>query len=257
MIYILTFTILLSGMLGVSIGYHRYLAHKSFEPQTWFKILIVFLGLPAGTPVQWAGNHRAHHRFHDTKNDPHSPHFGGFWWAHTGWYLGTKNSVVCFLYAIAGPLRTVFDAFYRPRTNQTYIHYAKDISADPILSWMSRSSVYTILVLTHTLGFLSLVFIFTGIKGLIIAYFCYVYVYNVGDGVDSIGHMIGKSNIHSKHHAKNNWILGLLAFGDGWHGNHHDKPSLVRHGRGWKQIDLSYITLKFLSYFGVVKNLKI
>ncbi len=256
MIFVLIFTILLSGMLGVSIGYHRYLAHKSFKPTTWFKFLIVFLGIPAGTPIQWAGNHRAHHKYHDTELDPHSPYYGGLLWAHTGWYLQTKNPILCIIYALGGPLRTLFDAIYRPLTNQEYNHYAKDIANDPMLAWMSKPLHYFILVLFHTLGFLILVYYFLGLKGILITYLCYLYVYNVGDGVDSIGHMWGRRIQNSKHQARNNIVLGILAFGDGWHANHHERPHLCKHGNAWWQLDLSYYTLKLLSRLGIVTNLK-
>lgn len=243
-------------MLGVSIGYHRYLAHKSFKAVRWFEILIVFLGIPAGTPVQWAGNHRAHHMFTDTEKDPHSPHHGGFWWAHTGWYLGTKNKFLCILYALAGPLRTLFDAYYRPRTNQQYNHYAKDILSDPVLSWMSRPRNYFVLVMIHTLSTLCLVYMFLGIRGLLVTYLCYLYVYNMGDAVDSVGHIWGARNSDSRHLATNNFFLGPFAFGDGWHSNHHDNPAKARHGKAFWQLDPSYYTLRFLSYFGIVTDIK-
>lgn len=253
---ILTTIVIFSGMLGVSIGYHRFLSHKSFRAQRWFEILIVFLGIPAGTPIQWAGNHRVHHRFVDTERDPHSPHHGGFWWAHCGWYIDSKNPILCFIYAIAGPFRTLFDAYHRPRSNQEYNEYAKDISGDPVFALMSRPNIYLVLVLLHTLVPFTLVFWYAGTEGLLYLYLLYLYVYNIGDGVNSLGHMWGPKENGSKHEARNNPILGFLAFGDGWHGNHHDHPAKAKHGTGLLQFDLSFFTLKCLEKIGIVRDLK-
>jgi hypothetical protein len=75
----------------------------------------VILGLPAGTPVQWAGNHRYHHAHTDTPLDPHSPLHRGFWFAHVGWYIGSDNVALCILYSLAGPARMLVDAWMRPR----------------------------------------------------------------------------------------------------------------------------------------------
>ncbi|MBA2403596.1 MAG: fatty acid desaturase, partial [Bdellovibrionales bacterium] len=190
-----------AGMFGVSMGYHRYLSHKSFKPVRWFELLIVFLGLPAGTPIQWAGNHRFHHRHADTDQDPHSPHYGGFWWAHNGWYIGSKNPFVCFLYALAGPLRSLFDGYHRPRSNQQYNYLAPDIAADPVFRFISRPWVYFCLVTLHTLGAFALAYYFTGTNGILIGYGCYLFVYNVGDSIDSWAHLWGPRNQGSKHQA--------------------------------------------------------
>ena len=87
---------------GVAVGYHRMLAHRSFRLRRGFERLVITFGLPAGTPIQWAGNHRFHHVHTDGDLDPHSPVIGGFWYAHNGWYIGTRNGFICLLYALAG-----------------------------------------------------------------------------------------------------------------------------------------------------------
>lgn len=74
---------LLAG-LGVNLGYHRLLSHRSLRVPKWLERTLVILGLPAGTPIQWAGNHRYHHAHTDTELDPHSPVHQGFWYAHVG-----------------------------------------------------------------------------------------------------------------------------------------------------------------------------
>lgn len=250
------FGFLFAAQLGASMGYHRYLAHKSFKPRRWFEVLIVILGLPAGTPIQWAGNHRAHHQHADQPLDPHSPVQRGFWFAHNGWYLQNDNPIICFLYAIAGPLRSLFDAFYRPRTNQQYVHLASDIAADPFLNWISRPAIYATAVILYTLSVIGIAYLWMGIPGIGLAWFCYVWVYNSGDSVDSFGHLFGDRPFPKESHlATNSFLLGLLTFGDGWHANHHSYPKSARHGFEWYEIDTSFYLLVLLKKIGVVEQM--
>ena len=131
--------------LAICIGYHRVLSHRSAVLSKWLERLLVTLGLPAGTPIQWAGNHRFHHAHADQPGDPHSPR-DGFWHAHNGWYIGRKDAFLR-AYALAGPLRILFDGVHRPRSNQQHVHLAPDVAADPgtgssaapARTWPSRS----------------------------------------------------------------------------------------------------------------------
>src|SRR5580698_7310169 len=107
----------LAAGLGVNLTYHRSLSHGALQLPKWLERCLVLLALPAGTPVQWIGNHRYHHAHTDTALDPHSPVHQGFWYAHVGWYFGSKNRILCVGYALAGPVRMLIDAWLRPRTN--------------------------------------------------------------------------------------------------------------------------------------------
>ncbi|RYZ41928.1 MAG: fatty acid desaturase, partial [Myxococcaceae bacterium] len=142
---------LLAG-LAINVAYHRVLSHRSLKLNRWLERLFVTVGLPAGTPIQWAGNHRWHHSHTDVAGDPHSPVLDGFWWAHVGWYIGTRNPGVCFLYSVAGPLRVLYDGWHRPRSNLQYNHLAKDVAADPWYAFVSRPGPYAVLCLLHVLA---------------------------------------------------------------------------------------------------------
>jgi stearoyl-CoA desaturase (delta-9 desaturase) len=242
--------------LSINIGYHRYLAHKSFEMTPWFRYLAVFIGIPAGTPIQWAGNHRQHHKFTDTEKDPHSPYYGGLWHAHCGWYIYTKKALPCFLYAIAGPLRTIFDSYHRPRTNQEYVHLATDIREDKVFELMSRPSIYMLLCLLHVSALFLITFYIFGGWGPLVAWFCSAYVYNLGDSIDSLGHWFGKQPYVHPHRATDNYFLAMITFGDGWHASHHSFPSSAKHGLLPGQFDFSYIMLRIYEKLGLVSNLK-
>jgi len=240
----------------ISIVYHRILVHHSAEMVKPLKYFFVVLGLPAGTPIQWVGNHRHHHNFTDVKGDPHSPIVDGFWYSHCGWYIGTKSKLICFLYAIAGPIRTIIDSYNRPRTNQQFNYLAKDISKEKFFAKISQPNTYLILVLSVLVLNFGIVFLYWQLKGLIVMWITSVIVYNLGDSVDSFGHLYGKKISEGKNSSRNNLILGFLAFGDGWHSNHHLYPWSAKHGLQRGQIDVAWTILKIFSFFKVVKNLK-
>ncbi len=242
--------------LGVSIGYHRMLAHRSFKLARWLELTVLAIGLPAGTPVQWAGNHRRHHAFTDIEGDPHSPVLRGFWWGHCGWYIGTDNAWACLVYALAGPLRTALDAWHRPRTNQEWTHLARDISADPVLAWISRPWPYTLAVWTHLVVTTGLAVLCFGPWGLAVAWAASVLIYNLGDGVDSVGHLVGDQPWTTGGRARNHLVTALLTFGDGWHANHHAFPTSARHGFGAGQPDWSWGVLRLLAALGLAWDIR-
>ena len=128
--------------------YHRVLAQSALVPTKWLERALVTLGLPAGTPIQWAGNHRFHPAPAHRPGDPHSPR-EGFWHAHNGWYIGRKDAPVCLAYALAGPLRVLFDGWHRPRTNQQHNHLAPEVAADPWYRLVSRPGAYLTFAALH------------------------------------------------------------------------------------------------------------
>ncbi|MCB1198002.1 MAG: acyl-CoA desaturase, partial [Deltaproteobacteria bacterium] len=82
-------------MFGITGGFHRYFAHRSFKTGRVFQFVLAWLGTSAAQlgPIWWAGHHRDHHKFSDTPKDVHSPIQRGFWWAHIGWLWSDKYNV--------------------------------------------------------------------------------------------------------------------------------------------------------------------
>ena len=241
---------LIAGTVIV-LGYHRCLTHQAFKMRKWFEYLVVVLGLPAGTPVQWVGNHRFHHAHPDVDIDPHSPIINGFWYAHNGWYINSKNRIVCFLYALAGPIRFLIDAWNRPRTNQEYNHLAKDIAANPFYRYISRPSVYGVLLLMHLL--IPFVFAYTvwGFYGLIALWVNLIVIFNLGDSINSLGH----EKIDEDTSMVNHTVLAFFTFGDGYHKDHHKNPGAARLGFQSKQIDVGWGILLVLKFFNLVYDI--
>ncbi len=238
-VFLILVVYILSG-LSASITYHRIFTHAHGSYKTIFKIIFGFIALPAGTPVQWVGTHRQHHKFTDVLGDPHSPVLNGFWYAHTGWYLESKSNFwgkfLAILYAFTGPLRMIIDIYVRNRFNQQFNHLAKDIQQDKILKFYSNKLVFSICLI---IMFSLLLYLFTLHNfnlGLILFYFTFLIIYNIGDGLNSIVHLKGEK-IENAGEARNNKLFNLIAFGEGNHANHH--------ANGMKDFDVNAVNKEF------------
>lgn len=242
---------------AINLGYHRVLSHRALTLPKWLERLAVTMGLPAGTPIQWAGNHRFHHAHTDVAGDPHSPHLDGFWYAHVGWYLQTHNPLYCLVYAIAGPMRTLFDGWHRPRSNQQHVALAPDVAADPYYLWVSQPGPYGCALWLHTGFFFGIAYALGGIAGIAALWLVLVLIYNLGDAIDSIGHLLGTQPYASTHRARNHWLLGWLTLGEGWHANHHEFPHSARHGLSPGQPDLIWGLIQVLKALGWARAIQL
>ncbi len=247
---------LLAGV-AINLCYHRALSHRALQLSKWLERAAVTLGLPAGTPIQWAGNHRFHHANTDMPGDPHSPNLDGFWFAHVGWYIQTHDRVACLLYSIAGPLRSLFDAWHRPRTNREHDHLAPDIAIDPYYRFISRPGPYFALVLLHTALFFGVAFLLEGWLGVAFLWLTLLLIHNLGDAIDSVAHLVGRQPYGSTHLARNHWFLGLLTLGEGWHANHHEFPQSARHGLLLGQPDWTWGLIRVLRKLGLATAVKL
>lgn len=247
---------LLAG-LGLNLGYHRVLSHRSLKLPKWFERTLVTIGLPAGTPVQWAANHRYHHAHTDTPLDPHSPVHKGFWHAHVGWYLGSNNVLLCVLYCFAGPVRMLIDAWMRPRTNQQFNALARDVSADSWYRRMSRPWPYLAAMLLHFFIPALLTWYFWGPGGFLVFWVTLVALYNMGDAIDSVSHMLGQKLPGQQDCSRNSFLMGILILGDGWHANHHRFPWSAKHGLTEGQFDWTWQVIRGLRALGLAQDIRL
>jgi stearoyl-CoA desaturase (delta-9 desaturase) len=179
---------------------------------------------------------------------------GGFWHAHVGWYIGTKNAFWCFLYSIAGPLRIVFDGWHRPRTNRRHDHRARDVSEDGFYRLLSRPLPFMIACWLHALVPFGGAYLGWGFDGVAALWLTLVAVYNLGDAIDSVAHLYGARPFRAGHFARNNTFLGILALGEGWHANHHVFPSSARHGLFAGQFDAAWLMIRLLEKLKIARN---
>ncbi|HJZ98349.1 MAG TPA: acyl-CoA desaturase [Candidatus Solibacter sp.] len=246
---------LLAG-LGINLVYHRVLSHRSLRLARWLERTLALLGLPAGTPVQWAGNHRFHHAHADTPLDPHSPLQHGFWHAHVGWYLPVRGIGWCVAYSLGGPLRMLVDAWMRPRTT-THSELAADIAADPWHRWLDQPVPYAIALHLHAAIPVFLMYRAWGWAGVAWVWFTLVVIYNLADGIDSFTHLYGRSVPGLTDGARNNTIFGILALGEGWHANHHRYPQSARHGILPGQFDWTWQVIRLLRALGAASDVRV
>lgn len=243
--------------LGVNLGYHRVLSHRSLKLTKWFERVLVTVGLPAGTPVQWAGNHRYHHQHADTELDPHSPVHRGFWYAHVGWYLGSRNRLLCVLYSLAGPVRMLVDAWMRPRSNQEYNYLAQDVASDPWYRKMSRPGPFAVAMHLHAAIPAAVAWWFWGFGGLTGFWLTLVALYNMGDAIDSVSHLYGTTLPGQTDSARNGLLMGVLILGEGWHANHHRIPWSAKHGLNPGEFDWTWQVIRGLHAIGLAKEMRI
>ena len=211
------------SILGIGIGYHRLLTHdgfKTFAPIRAFFILCGCMTLE-GKPLAWTATHVKHHAHSDHEDDPHSP-LEGFWHGHVGWVFSQENFEDPKVYCphLLEDKVTMF-------AERTYFLW-------PVLSFVA---CYAIGGWTGVLwGGLVRVFLTT----------------HVTWSVNSICHTFGPRGFETTDESRNNWIIGLLAFGEGWHNNHHAFPRSAFHGMRWYQFDLSGLIIRFMEKVGLV-----
>jgi len=223
----------MTASLGICLGFHRYLTHRSFEMPRWLGYFFVFLGTLAceNGPIKWVGQHRMHHAHSDTDDDPHSA-AKGFWWSHMGWVLYEH---------------TDFD------NNKKLKDYTKDFNDDKFYQFLDNNFIKIQVLLGLIL------FAIGGVPWVIWGIFVrLVLVYHQTWFVNSASHMFGYKNFKlQKDLSTNCWWVGLVAFGEGWHNNHHAFPSSARHGlRPW-EIDLTWMVICVLRKLGLATNLKV
>jgi stearoyl-CoA desaturase (delta-9 desaturase) len=215
-------------MFGVSAGYHRYFAHRSFKTSRAFAFLLGFLAQSSAQRgiLWWAGNHRQHHRFSDTDNDVHSPVLRGFWHAHLGWFFTEKH-------------------------RDTDLAAVPDLAKYPELVWLDRHP-YLPAVLTGLV-----VWLMAGWSGLVVGFlWSTVVLWHATFSINSLAHVVGRRRYVTGDHSRNNLWLALVTFGEGWHNNHHHYQSAARQGFRWYEIDVSYYLLKALAAAGLVWDLR-
>jgi stearoyl-CoA desaturase (delta-9 desaturase) len=218
------------NMLGITVSYHRQLSHQGFKSPKFVEYFWAYLGMCAvqGHPIKWVLWHRQHHATTDQESDVHSPR-DGFWWSHMGWELQSKDRWI-------PPLKnTVKDL----ESQWFYRHVAK--------FYHIYSIVIPIVVLAKLGGW---PFVLWGFFARVVAGF------HVTGAVNSVCHVWGFQDWKSNDLSMNNWLIGLLAMGEGWHNNHHAFEQSVRHGLKWWQVDVTWYVIVAMEKLGLAWDLK-
>jgi stearoyl-CoA desaturase (Delta-9 desaturase) len=214
-------------MFGVTGAYHRYFAHRTYRTSRWFQLVLAVL---AQTSFQkgalwWAAHHRDHHRYSDTKQDPHSWREEGFWWSHVGWILSRK-------------------------TEDTDFKKISDLARFPELRWLNKHHLVPGTALGIGLwlagGWFALVW------GLFVST---TLLWHGTFSINSLAHWWGRRRYDTTDDSKNSLALAIITMGEGWHNNHHYYPRSTAQGFFWWEIDLTFYILRALAAVGLVWDL--
>ena len=220
------------GSLGVGLGYHRMLTHRSFKAPKWLEYTLTMLGTMSmqDAPDKWVATHRIHHAFTETDKDPHSTR-PGFWWAHIGWVvLGTAQD----------------------HDEATFKKYIPDLLKDKFHVLLTKYYLVPIILsgfLLYAVGGWSMV-----LWGVFVRV---VVGWHTTWFVNSLSHIFGKRRFDTNDDSTNNWFVAILTFGEGWHNNHHAYPTSARHGLKWFQFDMNWITICIFEKLGWAKQIRI
>lgn len=214
--------------IGIGLGFHRYLTHRSFVPVRWLKLLLLFLGSIAfqGSAIRWVADHRRHHRLADKLCDTHSPHFTekapavsvlkGLWHSHFAW---------------------MFD-----RTSTDERVYVPDLLSDNDCILFQRYywlCTALSLLLPYLFG-LEFGGANVGFRCLLLGGFVRTFaLHNFIWAVNSVGHSFGRQDASTRDNSRNSLLLALATFGEGWHNNHHAAPRSAWNQWKWYQVDFN------------------
>jgi stearoyl-CoA desaturase (delta-9 desaturase) len=232
----------LATALGVTIGYHRLLTHRSFKTHPRLERGFAILGSLSvqGSVLDWVADHRKHHAHTDEEGDPHSPHVGhgsglsGLWYAHTGWLWKTQGQA-------------------------DWKRYARDLYEDPKMRRIGKRFpllVLASLLIPTLLGFVLHGFTAEGaLRGYVWGGLVRIFlVHHVTWSVNSICHFFGSRRFEIEDQSTNNAWLAIPSLGESWHHNHHAFPRSARHGLRWYEIDISAMIIRGLEKAGLAWN---
>jgi fatty-acid desaturase len=219
----------ITGMFGITLSFHRNLSHKSFKLPKWLEYTFAYCGVQAvqGDPLDWVSLHRYHHQYCDTEMDPHTPH-EGFWHSHIGWLFDEK------------PRRSL------GRAN------VGDMEKDDFYQFLHKTYIIHPVLLSLALYALGgAPYLVWGMAVRL------VLVYHVTWFVNSASHVWGTQPWNTGDLSKNNWWVAMVAFGEGWHNNHHAFEYSARHGLKWWQLDPTWWTILGLGAIGLATKIKL
>ncbi|MDM9384459.1 fatty acid desaturase [Chlorogloeopsis sp. ULAP01] len=223
----------LFGSIGICLGYHRLLTHRSLQVPKWLEYAIATLGALAmqGGPIFWVAGHRMHHVYTEDKDkDPYSSQ-RGFWWSHMLW--------------IFYPQPEFFDY-------EIYKKFAPDLEREPFYRWLNRYFLLLqipVAILLYALGGWSFVIYGVFLRAVLLWHTTWL--------INSATHLRGDRRFNVKDNSRNLWWAALLTYGEGWHNNHHAHPNVAKAGLSWWEVDMTWWAIKILQAMGLAKKVNV
>jgi sn-1 stearoyl-lipid 9-desaturase len=219
----------ITGGLGITLGWHRLLSHRSFQVPKWLEYFFALCGTLAlqGGIIWWVGLHR-HHHLHSDEDVDHHDSKKGFLWSHVRW--------MC--YEI--PAESDIPRFTKDIVNDRFYNFLNDYFF-PLQVVLG--------VLLYLIG--GWPFVFWGVFArLVIVYHCTWLV-------NSATHKFGYRNFETTDNSTNCWWVAITTYGEGWHNNHHAYQYSARHGMKWWEIDITWMTIQVLQLLGLATKVKL
>ncbi len=239
----------LFGTLGINLCYHRMLAHRSFRVPRWLErgLTTVALCSLEDTPARWVANHRLHHSHSDEDPDPHSPR-DGIAWSHIGWLFRHVPHRKSFAF---------FDRYARDILADDYYRYLERHPAAIVVIYAAHAAVYAAagLIVGRWAGGDWSQGLATSASWLIWGVFVRtVLVWHITWSVNSLTHLFGYRTYATDEDSRNNWLVAILAMGEGWHNNHHHDPASASVQHHWWECDVTYYVIWLLQRLGLATH---
>jgi stearoyl-CoA desaturase (Delta-9 desaturase) len=238
-------TMYLLTAIGITVGFHRLLTHRSFQTSKPLEYAFAVLGSMAvqGPVISWVADHRKHHAHTDAEGDPHSPHIGhaggvrgvfaGLWHAHSGWLMSTQGRA-------------------------DWKRYAPDLYEDPGMRTIARRFVPLVLLslaLPALAGYLASGTVIGAVTGFLWGGLVRIFfVHHVTWSVNSVCHFVGRRRFDTEDMSTNVFWLALPSLGESWHHNHHAFPRSAVHGLRRREIDPSALLISAMEKLGLAWN---
>ncbi|XP_010545761.1 PREDICTED: delta-9 acyl-lipid desaturase 1-like isoform X2 [Tarenaya hassleriana] len=215
---------------GITLSYHRNLAHRSFNLPKWLEYSFALCGTLAGQgdPIEWVSYHRYHHQYCDTARDPHSPK-DGFWFSHIFWIFDTD-----YIAEKCGGRSNV-----------------EDLVKQPFYRILQRTWIWSNVALAL------LLYMWGGLPFFIWGCVRKVFTFHGTFLVNSASHVWGNQVWKTNDLSRNNWWVAVIALGEGWHNNHHAFEFSARQGLEWWQLDVTWYIIRFLQVIGLATDVKL
>jgi len=223
----------LLGSIGICLGYHRLLSHRSFRVPRWLEYAIAIIGALAlqGGPIFWVAGHRLHHAHtEDIEKDPYSAK-RGFWWSHMLW--------------IFYPRPEFFDY-------EQYQKAAPDLARQGFYRWLNRNFLYLQIplgLLLYAIGGWSFVIYGVFVRAVLLWHSTWF--------INSVTHLWGYRTFEINDNSRNLWWAAILTYGEGWHNNHHSYPNVAKAGWRWWEIDMTWWVISFLKTVGLAHKVNL
>ncbi len=237
----------ITGM-GITIGFHRLLAHRSFETYRPVRAFWMMMGALSvqGSPIVWCAIHRRHHGCSDQHGDPHSPNLHGsglrgmlhgLWHGQVGW---------------------LFTGFW---SAPDFERYVPDLMREKWLVRIDKGYYWFVvasLAIPAAIGFWIGGGWFGALLGFLWGGLARIFMtHHITWSINSVCHVFGRRPFEAGDHSTNNLLCALLGFGEGWHNNHHAFPNSARHGLQWWQLDTSWWVIRGMQLCGLAWNVKL